>query len=418
MPLTHSFALRRRAPNKEGILISMIYKIIRLLPIFALALGLFRPDFAHAQGSMRVQPLLEVLIKGQKNSVGMTPAQIKKAYGFDQIVNQGQGQTIAIVDAFDHPAIEQDLLVFTRQFKLPDCTTDNGCFKKVFATGTNPGTNDPNYAFWALEIAIDVEWAHAIAPQAKILLVETANSTLDGQLVGVDVAVNANANVVSMSWGGDEFATEAIEKDGHFVAPNVTFFAAAGDAGHGTIYPAASPFVMSVGATTLNVDKQGNYLSEKAYVFSGGGQSPYEPEPSYQLAYPIPNNPKLQRGTPDVAYDGDPNTGVAVYDSIPYQGSVGWLQVGGTSIGPPQWSGLVAIANSLRAPQKPALTGGQGVLYETVLDKNNVTTFNDVSRGANGKCGKLCHAKPGYDYVTGLGSPQADLLIPALKDSK
>src|SRR5215831_17939499 len=151
----------------------MIYKTIRLLPIFALAFGLFRPDFAAAQGSMRVQPFIEVQTKGQTTAVGVTPAQIKKAYGFDQIANQGKGQTIAIVEAFDHPRIEQDLLVFTRQFGLPDCTIANKCFQKVFATGTNPGTNDPNYEFWALEIATDVEWAHAIAPDAHIMLIET-----------------------------------------------------------------------------------------------------------------------------------------------------------------------------------------------------------------------------------------------------
>jgi subtilase family serine protease len=396
----------------------MIYKTIRLLPIFALAFGLFRPDFALAQGSMRVQPLLEVQIKGQKSAVGVTPAQIKKAYGFDQIANQGKGQTIAIVEAFDHPRIEQDLLVFTRQFNLPDCTTANKCFQKVFTTGTNPGTNDPNYQFWALEIALDVEWAHAIAPEANIMLIECANSTLDGLLAGVDVAVARGASVVTMSWGGPEFATEAATEDGHFVAQNVTFFAAAGDTGHGVIYPAASPYVMSVGATTLKLDNQGNYVSEKASPHSGGGQSAFEPEPVYQLSYPIPNNPKHLRGTPDVAYDGDPDMGFAVFNSIPFDGSVGWLSVGGTSAGAPQWSGLMAIANSLRAPKKPALTGSQGVLYEAALDKNNDATYNDVSKGVNGNCGKLCHAKPGYDYVTGLGSPQADLLIPALKELK
>jgi subtilase family serine protease len=294
----------------------------------------------------------------------------------------------------------------------------NKCFQKIFASGTNPGTNDPNYAFWALDIAVGVEWAHAIAPQANIMLIETANATLDGLLSGVDVAVAQNANVISMSWGGPEFATEAATEDGHFVAPNVTFFAAAGDSGHGVLYPAASPFVMSVGATTLSLDKQGNYMGEKAFSGSGGGQSAFEPEPLYQLAYPIPNNPKHLRGTPDVAFDGDPNTGVAVFDSIPFGGTVGWFQVGGTSIGPPQWAGLVAIANSLRAPKKSALTGSQGVLYEAALDRADDATYNDVSKGVNGSCGKLCHAKPGYDYVTGLGSPEADLLIPALKELK
>jgi subtilase family serine protease len=276
--------------------------------------------------------------------------------------------------------------------------------------------DDPNYESWALEVAIDVEWAHAIAPQAKIILVEADNGTLDGLLAAVDAARKNGADVVSMSWGAPEMATDAGDEDGHFVGDNITFFAAAGDNGHSTFYPAASKYVMGVGATTLKLDKNGNYMSEKGFVGGGGGISQFTPEPPYQIAYGIPNNPSLMRGIPDVAYDGDPQTGVAVYNSTPYLGSVGWLQIGGTSIGPPQWSGLVAIANSLRAPEKPNLTGSDGVLYDAALDKNKDATFNDVSKGFNGSCGKVCHAKPGYDYVTGLGTPEADLLILALRD--
>src|SRR6266851_996017 len=105
-----------------------------------------------------------------KGPIGMSPSATRHAYGFDLITNQGAGQTIGIVDAFDDPNIESDLAVFTAQFGLPACTTSNGCFRKVFAAGTKPRTN----AGWALEISLDVEWAHAIAPQAKILLVEAA----------------------------------------------------------------------------------------------------------------------------------------------------------------------------------------------------------------------------------------------------
>jgi subtilase family serine protease len=218
-----------------------------------------------------------------------------------------------------------------------------------------------------------------------------------------------------MSWGGPEFSTESADEDGHFTKQHVTFLAAAGDSGHGVIYPAASPFVMSVGGTKLNIDQLGNYQSEKAWAGSGGGLSQFEPEPGYQIAFPIPNDAILKRGTPDVAYDAKPDTGVAVFDSVPFGGSAGWMQVGGTSIGPPQWSGLIAIANSLRAKDdKPALTGSHGVLYDAAQDFNGYDTYNDVSNGGDGSC-KLCKAKPGYDYVTGLGTPQADMLIPALR---
>src|SRR5215467_593072 len=275
----------------------MLYRHYRLLPLLVVTLSICAPNFVSAQGNELALPLLNVQGSGQRSVVGLTPAQIKRAYGFDQVKNQGKGQTIAIVDAFDHPNIEQDLAKFDNKFNLPHCTSANGCFRKVFACGrnackTNPGTNDPNYSFWALEIALDVEWAHAIAPKAHIVLVEVAAGTLDVLLDGVDVAVNPpySANVVAMSWGGPEFQSEAADEDGHFVAPNVTFFAGAGDSGHGTLYPAASPFVMSVGATTLRVDQDGNYLSERAWSETGGGISAFEPEPLYQSAYPIPRN--------------------------------------------------------------------------------------------------------------------------------
>jgi len=169
---------------------------------------------------------------------------------------------------------------------------------------------------------------------------------------------------------------------------------------------------MGVGGTTLQLDKDGNFLSETAWSGSGGGISSLEPEPPYQLAFGIPNNPMQKRGTPDVAYNGNPNTGVATYDSIPYQGSTGWFEVGGTSVGPPQWAALFAIANSMR-PKNSPLTGSLGQLYEVA--KAQPTDFRDVTKGRNGPCQGICQAQVSYDYVTGLGSPQADDLIHDLK---
>ena len=392
-------------------MISMITRSHRLLPALVLTLTIWRPCPASAQPSRQVQPLYHVQGTGKQGVVGLTPAQIKVAYGFDRISNEGKGQTIAIVVAFDDANIEHDLAVFNKQFDLPACTTANGCFRKIDMSG---GKQD---SLWSLETALDVEWAHAIAPKAKIVLVEAAAATINSLMAAVDIAVRPpySASVVSMSWGGLEWPTESAEEDGHFVGANVTFFAAAGDSGHGTLYPAASPYVMSVGATTLHVDQDGNHLDEKAWSGSGGGLSPFEKEPPYQVAYPIPNNPQHLRGIPDVAYVGNPNTGVAVYDSVPFAGSAGWFEVGGTSVGPPQWAALVAIANSMRQPTKPALTGSQGVLYDAAQDYDGNETYNDIVKGRNGSCGKLCKTKPDYDYVTGLGTPQADLLIRALK---
>jgi subtilase family serine protease len=386
--------------------------MLRSMPgafLLALLIAISNASFGHAQAATQVHPFFLTQGAGNKGVVGYTPSQIRRGYGFDQIKGQGNGQTIAIVDAFDHPNIEQDLAIFNSTFNLPPCTTANGCFKKVYASGSKPDTN----SIWAFEISIDVEWAHAIAPQAKILLVEAPSDQLPDLLAAVDVAVASKPKptTVSMSWGLGELASE-ISDDSHFVGKNVTFFAASGDLGHGVSYPAASPFVMGVGGTTLQLDTDGNFQSEKAWSDSGGGISSLEPEPLYQRTFPIPNNPLHLRGTPDVAYDGNPNTGVAVYDSIPYQGSTGWFEAGGTSIGPPQWAALFAIANSMR-PRNSALNGSLGLLYD--IAKTQLSDFRDVTKGSNGSCQVVCKAQPSYDYVTGLGSPQADNLILDLK---
>jgi subtilase family serine protease len=221
-----------------------------------------------------------------------------------------------------------------------------------------------------------------------------------------------------MSWGGPEFSGENAE-DVHFrSASGVTFFASAGDSGHGVLYPAASWYVMSVGATKLNVDAVGNYQNEKAWRTTGGGASSQELEPGFQLSYPIPGNSLGGRGTPDVSYDGASDTGVAVYDGQPNGNSSGWMQVGGTSAGPPQWSGLIAIANALRQfLHKSVLTGstvGDAALYDAAKVFPADAPYHDITNGSDGNCGTQCKAKPGWDYLTGLGSPRANLLVPTL----
>lgn len=363
-----------------------------------------RPPLGYAR------PPIHVKGYATRGPQGLTPAQTRHAYGFDQLTNQGLNQIIGIVDAYDDPNIESDLGVFDTTFGLPVCATSNGCFQKIYASGIQPNLNSG----WALEMSLDVEWAHAIAPQAKILLVEAASNSFTDLLQAVDVAVQNGASVVSMSWGGGESLLETIF-DTHFAVNGVTFVASSGDSGSGVEYPAASPDVVGVGGTTLNVDSSGNYISETAWSGSGGGQSAYENEPSYQASYPIPNDPNGVRGVPDVAYDADPNTGFPIYDSIRYKGQKGWFQVGGTSAGAPQWSALLAIANSIRvASGKGTLSATGNAVYAVAAASVYNTNFHDITSGSNGSCGVLCTATPGYDYVTGLGSPQANNIIPAL----
>lgn len=334
---------------------------------------------------------------------GLTPQQVKKAYGIDQLQGQGNGQIIAIIAAYDDPNIASDLAVFDTTFNLPVFTK----FQKFYATGTKPDGN----AGWAGEIALDVEWSHAIAPLATIYLIEAASAMPSDLDQAVRVAVALKANVISMSWGGDEYAGE-LTRDQVFNNPNITFVASSGDSGHGVSYPAASPYVISVGGTTLMTDFSGTYVSETAWAGTGGGLSQYEHEPASQLNYPIPNNPQQWRGVPDVSY----NSGMAipVYNTYPnpeFGNADGWFAVGGTSAAAPQWSGIIAIANSLSMTIKGRPIPDMKSLIYKISSRRPNLTYHDIITGNNGTCGYYCDTHPGYDYVTGLGTPQALLLV-------
>ena len=336
---------------------------------------------------------------------GYSPNDLKKAYGFSSIKNGGQGQVIGIIDAYDDPQAEADLGTFSTEFSLPACTTANGCFKVLYQSGATKPPADT--AGWSDEVAIDTQWAHAMAPYAKILLVESNSNSNADLYAAVDVAVANGATIVSMSWSGGE-ASDETSSDVHFNVPGVTFVASSGDGGHGAQYPVASPYVVGVGGTTLGINTStGAWMSETSWSSSGGGLSKYEPEPGYQAH----SQTSGKRGIPDVAYDGNPNTGVPSYSS--HSCSVcytGWNQWGGTSIGTPQWAALFAIANSIRVlGGKSNLTQPQVYLYPRAE-----TEYHDITTGTNGSCGTQCTAKTGYDLVTGIGSPKVNLVVPAL----
>jgi subtilase family serine protease len=174
-----------------------------------------------------------------------------------------------------------------------------------------------------------------------------------------------------------------------------------------------------VGGTSLAVSPNGTREGESAWSGSGGGNSAYEMLPYAQAMETMPTSPAT-RSIPDVAYNGDPSRGFAIYDSFTYMGNTGWLQVGGTSAGAPQWAALIAIVNSMRAAagkSNLALSNANGTLY-ALYDKAGMTDesggFFDITTGANGNCGVVCTAVPGYDFVTGLGSPDVPKLAAAL----
>jgi subtilase family serine protease len=249
-----------------------------------------------------------------------------------------------------------------------------------------------------------VEWAHAIAPGAKILLVVSRSNSLTDLLAAVDFAVAQGASQVSMSWGSNEFPSET-SYDFHFNVSGVSFFASSGDNGTGVIWPAASGLVVAVGGTTLYLDSAGNLTQpETAWSGSGGGKSSYEIEPSFQTEWQTTGN----RGVPDVSYDADPNTGVSVYDTTSYSGQRGWFTVGGTSAGAPQWAALMALTNAQRSTP---LSSANTALYGLGAPATLGNYFSDIVSGCNGN--NSC-SQVGYDYVTGLGTPLAVPLVQGL----
>ena len=346
-----------------------------LVPAVALA--------AAPVSQLRAHPMLRIRAQaGTTIPSGMSPSLIRGAYGFASSPTAGSGRTIAIVDAYDDPSAEADLGVFDGQFGLPACTTADGCFKKVSQSG---GTKYPAAdAGWSLEIALDVEWAHAIAPGAHILLVEATTPSL-GNLLTAENYAKGHAQYVSNSWGTGEFSLEHFY-DGFFSATGVSVFAASGDTGEPGIWPSTSPNVVSVGGTTLTLNADGSVASETGWSGSGGGCSKYEKATTAQAGFATYGQVSCagKRAIPDVALDADPNTGVAVYDTVPSGNSQAWYQVGGTSASTPMWAARSADA---------------GVVVNAAYVYGSAIPYRDITVGNNG-----ASCLPGYDLVTGRGS--------------
>ena len=314
----------------------------------------------------------------------------------------GGGGSIAVVDAYDDPSAASDLAAYSQQFGLPSAD-----FSVVFAGGSTPA-QDPTGG-WELEESLDIEMAHAMAPGAKIYLVE-ANSNSD---IDLFTAVLVGANLVScgqttcahaghghgevsMSWGGSEFSAEA-QLDSIFQQRGVVYFAAAGDAA-GTEYPCVSPNVVCVGGTdTARSIYTGNFLYEVAWMDTGGGFSLYEPRPGYQNA--LREIVGSSRGVPDVSFDGGDNNPVWMYDGFGYEGEPGgWYLVYGTSVGTPSMAGIVNVAGHFFDSSAAELR--QIYTFSSFPGAG----FTDIARGYCGPYDTFA-ATQGWDYCTGVGSP-------------
>jgi subtilase family serine protease len=395
------------------------------------------------------------------NPTWYTPANINAAYGYNNLASlgySGAGQTVAIVVAFDcfdeysitsdgkyisySTNLQADLSKFDTQFSLPDNIQINSTLGSTLPWVGDTAPNAPPLSYdsigpngakqwtaeWAREAAMDVEWVHAIAPKAQIDLIEAQTSNPADLLKAVDLARNApGVSVVSMSWGFDEAGWAKLQghsetvDDAHFLTPAghtpVTFITGSGDAGGinsnplaGAQYPASSPNVLAVGGTNLTL-QSGLYGSETAWSMttwttttngqttvhtqgSGGGISSYENQPSYMTSF----MPSTKRTTPDVSFDADVATPVATYHSE----DGGWGWGAGTSFGTQAWAGTIALVDQGRAMNHQATLGHANQdIYS--LSAND---FHDITSGSNGYA-----TLPGYDMVTGRGTPKATMLV-------
>jgi hypothetical protein len=341
---------------------------------------------------------------------GYTPAELLNAYGLATAASKaGNGETIAVVDAYNDPDASSDLAVYRTEFSMPACTTGNGCLTIENQTGgTTLPKADPTGGGWELEESLDLDMVSAICPNCQIVLVE-ANSADIGDLAQAEgtAARTQGVNAVTNSWGsGAEFIGEN-QFDPDFYEPGVAITAAGGDDGYGPQYPAVSPYVTSVGGTSLSGSL--NSWTQAAWSEVGSGCSAIEPKPSWQTADDSSPGGCLNRTDNDVAADADPATGVALYDSEKYSpdgGAPGWTVAGGTSVSTPIIAATYALADtSAGGPSKALIPGTMPAVYP-YLAKSGLT---HVTGGSDGTCEPdrryLCTAVAGYNGPTGLGTP-------------
>jgi subtilase family serine protease len=386
-------------------------------------------------------------IDGSQGIVCYDPSQIQKAYGVTSLLNKGKdgtGRTIVIVDAYQNPYIASDLATFDATFGLPDPIFDN----HVMAGTPAFDPNDPNQVGWGEETTLDVLWAHAIAPGAKIELISAASNNDTDILAATQYAVNNDlGDVLSQSFGENENCVDpTLLKAEHQMYAKAkrqgwTVFASSGDSGAsqftcdgtGAVQvassPASDPLVTGVGGTTLSADVDGNYQGETAWtegIFtgcnapanaaddincSGGGFSDLFAKPSFQKSMV---KGKVGRGVPDVAYNAGVNGGVLTVCSICNGGVPAVFLFGGTSAGSPQWAGLTAIADQVAHHRIGDINSA---LYSVANSSAKYrSAFHDVTTGNNdvSEIGGGYNARKGWDPVTGLGTPNAAKLLPLL----
>jgi len=325
-------------------------------------------------------------------SGGCNPQQVK-------IPPSGGSRAIAIVDACSYPTALTDLQKFSTQFGLaaPKLTVVNA--DGLFTCSSSITSS------WQLEASLDLQWAHAMAPNATLFLVLAKDTTIAELLKAVDIASNRVAAMgggqVSMSWGSSEFPYQ-VQFDSHFQTSSVVYLASAGDS-PGTSWPSTSPYVIGVGGTTINRNSAGVFQNESVWAETGGGPSTIlaNTRPAYQNV--VQAKVGAQRGNPDVASAADPNSAAWVYNSSAY-GQVGWYAVGGTSWATPTIAGIINVSGHFAISSVAELT----TIYANIGTSGTAANMRDITIGSCGPTNKSGnHAYPatvGWDFCSGVGS--------------
>jgi hypothetical protein len=408
------------------------------------------PARAGAAGARAYAPAAGAVASGPAG--GLTPAALASAYRYDPTLG-GEGQTVAVVDAFDDPNVEADLGVFDAEYGLPSCTSGNGCFEKVGQSGSPTALPAADTNGWSVEIALDVEAVRSVCRGCRILLVEANSESLADLAASVDEAVALGATEVSNSYGALENEMGTAEQAA-YSHPGVVVAAAAGDSGwlnwdwvaergftpELADAPASLASVVAVGGTALQLTASGTRHSEmvwndsgrpntteelKQFAASGGGCSTRFAAPSWQLSAAgwAATGCGSMRLDNDVALVGDPYTGFDVYDSYRYASTFtpGWFTVGGTSLSSPLLAGMFGLDGGAHGVADPAAT-----LYSHL---GQSASLYDVAKRGNGFCdgaeplpcgepeanellGRVdcegtseCDARTGFDGPSGVGAP-------------
>jgi subtilase family serine protease len=399
-----------RRTSASTFLVTVVTLATLVVPV-SVGIASATPAMAHP---MLVRPMISPLASPTCRTSELCPSMVQTAYQFTSLLtvakSNGTGETIVIDDACGDSSIATDVAQFDSTFGLPAVNLS------VYTPQGKP-CSDPTG--WGLETALDVEWAHAMAPNASIALLEAAQPTTTDLLGAWNYSLaNSLGNQISNSWGGSGGCPQLASRLVRSAAlAHVTVLASSGDSGawgSGTTQTQQNPAdclgVVTVGGTTLNVNSTGAYSSESAWSGSGGGYSSSLREPAFQVRANITDSYGAL-GKPDVAAVADPYTGVWVYEKA----SGGWVVVGGTSVACPIWAAFLADVNSWRSVNGfPALGNLDPFLYQAVYGVNGGSphygsTMHDVTSGSNG-----WSAGTGWDPATGLGSFRAAALAAGL----